>query len=119
MEYARFSSCVLLAVCLWIVGCSTPEPIADPLTGWKFCYRDNPARSNKAIEDDCQDYIKTLAPEKRSFTSTIEMYEDGTGQHAVKIRRGVNGTWWEHVLIYDRDNKRIKVYKFPNGGYRS
>ena len=120
MKCAHFSSCILLAVCLWIVGCSTPKPVVDPLTGWKYCYSDDPARSNKTIENDYQDYIKTLAPEKRSFTSSVvKMYEDGTGQHAVKIMRGVNGTWWEHILIYDRDNNRIKVYKYPNGGYRS
>src|SRR6185369_5298444 len=104
----RFVYMCLLAVCLWMVGCTTPKHFPDPLAGWKFCYGDNPARSNKAIEDDYQDYIKKLAPEKRSFISqVVEMYEDGTGQHAVKFRRGINGTWWEHILIYDKENKRI------------
>ena len=62
-------------------GCAALKTTPDPLAGWKFCYSENPVRSNKAILDDYQDYIQKLPSEKRSFFSGTDMYEDGTGQH--------------------------------------
>jgi hypothetical protein len=31
----------------------------------------------------------------------------------------LNGTAWNHVLIYDKDNKRVKVIKYVGYHYRS
>ncbi len=39
----------------------------------------------------------------------IKLLEDGTGQHAIKVKMIVNGTYSEYVLIYDKKNRRIKA----------
>jgi hypothetical protein len=117
MNVVRFTSCFLLAAFVWVAGCATQSP--DPVAGWKFCYSDNPIRSNKAVIDDYQDYIRNLPHHDRQFVGSINSLEDGTGQHAITIQEGINGTYWIHVLIYDKDNKRIKVIKYKDGGYRS
>jgi hypothetical protein len=102
-------------------GCSTSNPAPDapdPLAGWSYSHNDS-INSNKAILDDCKSYIYTLSPDEQRSAGPILYYEDGTGQHAVKIFIGINNTVWEHVLIYNKDNKRIKTIKYSNGGYRS
>lgn len=68
-----------------------------------------------AIAKDCNDYISHL-PEEDKKTASIEGYfKDGKGGHAVKIRVGTHGPDWEHILIYDRQNRRIKVIKYLSG----
>lgn len=71
--------------------------------------------------DDYQNYIQKLPPNESSFITKfyIKFFEDGTGQHAVEISIPLNGTWRKHVLIYDKDDKRIKVIKYAGGEYRS
>jgi|SRR5579859_948384 len=107
---------VLLAIILCGAGCATTVP--DPLAGWHFSGLDN-LDSNKAIVDDYQDYIRKLPSRQKGFVGSVGFFEDGAGQHAVGIQMGVNGTWWNHILIYDKENKRIKVVVYRNGGYRS
>jgi hypothetical protein len=75
--------------------------------------------SNKAISDDYHDYISKLSPEERKYVGPLQFFEDGAGQHAVEIEIALNGTWWFHVLIYDKNNQRVKVIKYSPGGYRS
>jgi hypothetical protein len=41
------------------------------------------------------------------------------GQHAVKIEIPLNGAYSEHVLFYDKENKRIKVIVYSGGRYAS
>jgi hypothetical protein len=105
---------VLLAALFWAAGCATRTP--DPLAGWRFSSLNN-LHSNKAITDDYQDYIQKLPSKKRQFVGAVDFFEDGMGQHAVDIKMGVDGTWWEHVLIYDKENKRIKVVRYADGKY--
>jgi len=107
---------VLLAASIWICGCATSTP--DPLIGFHFSSL-NKLHSNKAITDDYQDYIQKLPTKEKKYAYLDLFFEDGTGQHAVKIEIPLNGTWWWHVLIYDKDNKRIKTIKYSPGGYRS
>ena len=114
----RFGFLVLFATLFWVVGCASPKPIPDPLVGFHVAVFFTPD-SNKTITDDYKAYIKTLSPEEQKFAGPIEFFEDGTGQHAVLIHIGINGTWWQHVLIYDKDNKRIKMVKYSRGGYQS
>ncbi|HTY88684.1 MAG TPA: hypothetical protein VMB80_14550 [Candidatus Acidoferrum sp.] len=111
MSITRLISCVLLAGLFWIVGCATP----DPLAGWKPAFHE----PDQAITNDYQDYIRKLPPEERKFAGMIQYYQDGTGQFAIKIEVPLNGVWREHVLIYGKDNKRVKVIKYSAGGYRS
>jgi hypothetical protein len=92
------------------------KPTPDPLAGFKIDFNHDP---NQIIEKDYQDYIQKLSPEERNSAGYTQYFEDGTGQHAIKITRGINGTVWEHVLIYDKNDKRIKTIKYTSGGYRS
>ena len=111
----------ILALCATVIfscRCSTSKPSPDPLAGWQKAYKEEP---NEAIVKDCQDYIQKLSPEERKYLgpSPISYFEDGIGQHAIKIEIGINGKEWEHILIYDKDNKRIKTIKYLRGRYMS
>jgi hypothetical protein len=111
----------LTTMFLFGFGCKPSEPappVPNPLAGFHFSSLNN-LDSNKAITDDYKDYIQKLSPKERERASPIFYFEDGMGQHAVQIRIGINGTSWEHVLIYDKDNKRIKTLKYVSGHYAS
>ena len=99
-------------------GCNTSKPEPDPLAGFHMSDLQN-LDNNQTITANYKAYIKTLSPDEQKYAGPILYFEDGTGQHAVKILIGLNGTVWEHVLIYDQNNKRIKTVKYSNGGYRS
>jgi hypothetical protein len=111
----------LLAAFVWVVGCAASKPAPDPLAGWKILFSRDYEKLNKAITDDYRDYIQKLPPAEKYYVmeSDIWFYEDGTGQHAIRIEIPLNGTWWSHVLIYDKNDKRIKTIKYASGGYRS
>jgi hypothetical protein len=109
---------MLMAMFLFGFGCNSSKPGPDPLVGFHVSYLQN-LDSNKTITDDYKNYLHTLSPEDQKFAGPIFYYEDGTGQHAVRIEIEYGGTIWEHVLIYDKDNTRIKTIKFYNGRYQS
>jgi hypothetical protein len=108
MKNIRFSTCILLAAFI-LVGCYGPTHHPDPLAGWKADYDHEP---DQAIKNDCQDYIQRLPPEEKDRAWPIFHFEDGTGRHAVRITVGLNGATRQHVLIYDKDNKRIKTITY-------
>jgi hypothetical protein len=99
------------------------ETTKDQLTGWKqvsgVSYLDN-----KAISDDVQKYIKNELPVDKvgdvpggvvSWSQTIRdtiLFEDGTGQHAVRIAVDRRSRMYYFALIYDKSNVRIKVLKW-------
>jgi hypothetical protein len=118
MKITRFALPILLsAMFIWVTGCVAPKPTPDPLAGFYVSSLGN-LDNNKAIMDDYKDYIqKNLSAEERKYAGPIFYFEDGSGQHAVRIEIGLNGTSWEHVLIYDKDNKRIKTIKYVAGHY--
>jgi hypothetical protein len=130
MKTLAFLICIILA---FGSGCSSNKPpVPDPLAGWKSdggwdWLMDNPPTHpgvldvlsqpspfDKAIVDDYKNYIKK---QKGNLIENINFFEDGTGQHAVKIQIDLDRTYWEHILIYNKDNVRTKVIKFRNGGY--
>jgi len=76
----------------------------DPLAGWRFSSLNN-LDSNKAISDDYHAYISELTPKEM--------------QHAVRITILLKGTEWAHILIYDKENKRIRIIKYVAGHYMS
>jgi len=121
INYFGLTSLVLLVAFIFETGCSTPKPTPDPLAGWKVLLSRDSEKLDKAIKDDYRDYIQNLPPEERKFIddNNIWFYEDMTNQHAVRIEIGLNHVWYEHVLIYDRNNKRIKVIVYANGRYMS
>jgi len=99
-------------------SCSTPkaESPSDPLAGFHAAY----GKVDQPIITDYQNYIQNLSAEEKGYSIPIAQYfEDGAGQHAVEIKIGLNGTVWLHILIYDRDNKRIKTIKHAIGHYAS
>jgi hypothetical protein len=108
---------ILFAVIGLLAGCSS-QPTPDPLAGFHVSDLQN-LDSNKTIADDYKNYLQALSPEDKKFAGPIFYYEDGTGQHAVRIEIEYSGSIWEHVLIYDKDNKRIKAIKYADGGYMS
>jgi len=116
VEQFGLTCLLLLAAIFWTTSCSAPKPIPDPMAGWKRVYLAEPG---KAIVQDYRDYIQNLPPDERKFVGPIFFLEDGTGQHAIRFEIGINGTDWAHVLIYNKENKRIKAIKYFSGNYRS
>ncbi len=107
MTVTRFTSCVLLIAFFWIVGCATRT--SNPLAGWNV---DSDYQPNQAVDSDYRDYVQKLPPKERSCLSAIEYFDDGKGQHAVRREQRVGDTSWYVVLIYNSQNKRIKVMKY-------
>ena len=116
-----FTFHLLLATALWIIGCTAPKPASNPLAGWNYCFSQNPDKIDKAIRNEYQDYIQKLPSEVRYYVpgGGINFFEDGTGQHAVKIEIPLHGVYSEHVLFYDKENKRVKVIIYSGGRYAS
>jgi hypothetical protein len=108
---------LLLAAIVWTNGCATQKP--DPLAGFHVSSLGN-LDSNKAINDDYHAYINQLSPKETKYMGPTFYYEDGTGQHAVRIETDINGTdCWYHILFYDKENRRTKVAKYFYGHYTS
>ena len=120
-------SALVLAI-IFGFRCGTSKPTTDPLADFHFSSLNN-LDSNKTITADYQDYIKKLSLKSPDFVGSVDYSEDATGRHAVHIEIGIHrkwwdltqesGRWWEHILIYDKDNNRLKVIKYRNGGYGS
>jgi hypothetical protein len=99
-------------------SCSTSKPTPDPLAGFHFSSLAN-LQTNNVISDDCRAYINSLPAVLKNGVGPMQFFEDAAGQHAVLIAVADNGTDWAYVLIYDKNNKRIKVIKYVSGHYRS
>src|ERR1700761_4010254 len=81
---------VLFAVLSCGLGCDTPKPKVDPLANFHFSSLNN-LHSNKAISNDCQEYIAKISLKKESFIAAVDFFENESGQHAVDIKEGING----------------------------
>ncbi len=117
MNSTRLTIIAFLTAVVLTSGCDAPAPKAtpNPLAGWHFESQD----PNPTIDKDYRDYIRELSPEEKHNVGTIHFFGDEAGQHAINIEIGIDGTYWEHVLIYDKSDKRIKIVKYPNGHYSS
>jgi hypothetical protein len=113
--FIRFTAYAVLSVFLFGAGCS-PLVASE---GWKFLRSQDPAHLDEAIRKDYQDYIQKLSSKERKAVGSIFLFEDRTGRHAVTIEVGLNYTYWTHVLIYDRENRRMKVVKYVSGHWMS
>ena len=111
-------------------GCATKKP--DPFAGWKsiggFTYNLDELRENlghgrdiNEIIDDAQKFIQTLPPNQSGANlGPFQLYEDGTGQHAVEFRDFIGPyTSVQYALFYDKENKRVKVIKLGKSQYMS
>lgn len=119
-----------LLTLIWITGCAAP----DPVKGWKAhsANFDPPNRTNyhnypnswyyrpdqiyqidQSIIEDHRNFVEELK-EKYPHVWVVEIYyyEDGTGQHAVKLRIETEmRDYKEFYLMYDKANVRTKVIK--------
>jgi hypothetical protein len=117
---AIINHCVLIMALLAVsfFGCRRADPkptLTDPLAGWQIDFK----QPDAIVEKDCQDYMQKLPPEERKYANWGYYYKDATGQHAVVIEVDLKPNAWNHVLIYDKDNKRIKVIKYIEHQFRS
>lgn len=112
----RYSPYVLLAAFCCLLGCATQKP--DPLAGWQKDYLHEP---DAAIQNDYQEFIKTFKPEGQRPTQVTGYFKDGTGQHAINIEifEYHQNASCQYLLIYDKDDKRIKTIKYGCGSYQS
>jgi len=111
-----FAFVCLLSAIVWLSGCGKAESNTDPVAGWKQDFQSQP---NPTIVSDYQEYIQKLSPDEKLHNRVSDWRTDGTGQHAIVIEIALNGTWWHHVLIYDKSDKRIKTTKYIWGHYAS
>jgi hypothetical protein len=138
MKIASFL--LALAVLTLAAGCeSTTDPLA---AGWKpvapMGYKVGemsaditPLPGYKAISDDVQNFVNKLPVDHLAdyagggtrrwcyWIFGVTLFEDGTGQHAVKIKINRVNHDENYVLIYDKSNKRIKAISFSSGHYAS
>ena len=99
------------------VGCKNGEMTAEisPIPGYKV------------ISDDVQKFVNKLPVDHFSdctrrwcyWIEDMRFYEDGTGRHAVSFQIPHNGTSWGYVLIYDKNNERLKAVRYVQGHYMS
>ena len=93
--------------------------MSDPLAGF-HAGDDRTLDANKAITEDYKDYIQKLSPKETRYLGPVFYFEDGAGQHAVRIESDIDGKdCWYHILFYDKDNRRVKVVKYFYGRYQS
>ena len=118
IRHACLNIPVFLAAIIWLVGCtSLLRPHPDPLAGWHFSSQDLDA--NKAIKADYVNYIQNLSTREQNATGPVMFFEDGTGQHAIRIELALNGTDWAYILFYNNENMRTKIVKYRVGHYAS
>ncbi len=117
---------------LVVIGCAMSKPTSDPLTGWKsvgnISSQVDPEGSflgsspcNQTIIDDVKNFIQTFPPEERGAgAGPFQLYEDGTGTHAVGFRVFIGPyTSVQYALFYDKENKRVKAIKYGKTRYMS
>ena len=137
MQFTRFTLCVLLTLSALLSGCtfllhpinSTFARHSNPIAGWTFRPFDEYAppfdrhhyQLDKAIIDDYQQFIadKNFRYPSMYLPRPLTGYYDDerTGQRAVTFSVDRKGTGWTYVLIYDRQNKRIKAIRYVSGYY--
>ena len=110
---------LLIAAAFSMVGCAVPKPAPDPLAGWRPLFSNEEQIVGDAIKSDYGNYIQKLSQSEKNGLGPIFLFADETGQHAIKFQVAVNGVDWAHVIIYDRDNKRVKVIKYLYAYYQS
>lgn len=102
---------VLLIAFIWASGCAFPRykpvPTPDAIKGWKHC-----DHVDQAIIDDYQAFAHQVWPDGPTYLmAEVDLYEDGTGKHAVRIELGEQPKHIDYYLLYDTNNVRIKVIK--------
>jgi hypothetical protein len=108
----------MLTMFAFVGGCRTGGTQVDPLAGWHACRHQSSRYFDKELQTDLEAYITSLPGRQRDHIVGLTFCELN-GQHAVRITIALNGSDWAHVLIYDKNNKRIKVVKYVSNSYSS
>ena len=119
MTNYRYSTCLLVAVCLGISACT---PHTDPLSEWRGIGYFESTPVPEDIKRDAISYFQSLGTDERNAVSlygSLEYLEDGHGRHAVVLSAPHDGERWCYAVLYDSGNRRIKVLKYSIGGYMS
>jgi len=113
IQQIQFGMIALLLMLALGQGCSFSKPKTDPLAGWHSC-----EKVPQTVEADVQHYIDGLSPYQREHIVFTDLYELN-GQYAVRLTLALNGDDWNHIIIWDKNYKRIKVIKFIANRYVS
>jgi hypothetical protein len=84
--------------------------VPTELKGWKAT-----SLLDKAVITDYNAYIESLPPAERERVADVRYFNDGAGQNAVAITVNGQDAPWTHVLVYDKQNKRLRVSKQAQG----
>ena len=122
MKIIKRSFCLLLLILFSVSGCATGR---NTLEGWKAVQKTNRGCPfHESVCDDYKRYINKLSSQQKTLLndSSVSFYEDGGGRHAVLIRDVWKRGWvfnytYNHVLIYNKSNKRIRVIRYRTGKY--
>jgi hypothetical protein len=116
----NFAQIFLMLMAMFVLGfgCNASKPTPDPLAGWKTDFHEQPSQ---AIEKDYHDFIQKLQSEGNGPAAANGFLEDGTGQHAIvlEIFEYNKNASWQYALIYDKEDKIIKVIKYGYRKYQS
>jgi hypothetical protein len=88
---------------------TTNDPATDPLAGWKES-GDLPADT---VVTDYNEYIEALPAAERPGVANVKYYTDDSGRTGVLVIVFVNREPWNHLLVYDKDQRRSGVTKQP------
>jgi len=130
---SRVLPVILLSLLVFGFGCIIIRPGENPLLGWKmvgstiWAAWDSPEEQNPghfpiSIIDDYKDFLKHIPRTLKKTPPPIFQvcyFDDENQQHAIEITIPENGIWWKYVLIYNKDNKRIRTVKYASGRYMS
>jgi hypothetical protein len=97
-------------------GCSSSKPAPDPLADWQLDFK----QPDQLVVKDYQNFIQNLTGNTNIYVP-VQFYKDETGQHAAKFEvfeKNTNASW-QYVLIYDKENKRVKAIKYGYRRYQS
>ena len=81
------------------------------LKGWKET-KDLPADT---VVTDYNDYVEKLPKAERPGVADVKYYVDDDGRNAVAVLVNVGDTQWTHLLVYDKQHKRVEMTKFAAG----
>jgi hypothetical protein len=113
------SALFVITLFLAFNGCT---PHSDPMKGWKELGRLSNTAAPETITKDAQTFIQTLPATEKVASGedyNVTYWEDVIGQHAVVLNTPHDGEHWHYALIYDQNNRRIKVIKYSTGSYMS
>lgn len=132
---------IIAMAALLCAGCDTTHNPFLERHAAEDWHRRSLSNLDKAITEDCRSYLKTLSPRERKSVlqkgierdienierqrnlewNQLRVYENGTGKRAVEISIPLQSLlWsveWDHILIYDANNKRIQTLKYKAGHY--